>query len=783
MTGTGSLVVTVDDDTPVAFSPTTASVNNTAGPVSSPIALNFDAAAGADDVGDVVFNITNGTPLLDTNGNALKLAGEALFLQNVAGSDGHVVEARTADGDLAFTATLNPGGDSYTIDLDGTIYNSEQFSFTDLSGTVGGGNVNYKGLGIGSGGTQDILISGNGSVNTNSTEIGIASGNDVGAGDVVRFDLVSNLAVEAAAPSNGNTGFTHTGHYEVASYIQKISFVQGGGSNTTGFTVTIRNGDNDFTYLGDPTGETAPPDITVRVYSSDPATGGTLLATFTDTDNSVVVTGVKEGNYIQVTSSDPFSIVEYSDQTGRPFKLGAIEIETANTLNPFDLNLPITATDGDGDSVDSSITVHLNPVVAPVVLDLDGAGNEFASSSANLAYDYDGDGAATATAWIGKGSAILAHDANGDGMVNDASEFVFGGNGITDLEAIAATHDSNEDGVLDARDAAYGSFGVWIDADLDATFDAGEFVSLADAGIASINLVSDGLESQAADGSVTIFGQTTFTWADGSTGEVADTAFRTGVDQVQASVSTATLDGSGANGSNELRQDYRAFELAAIAAGAGFAMHQSFEFGSFAFANALDLADAGFVPVESFGQFADFSVASHSVAGGEFGLFGHSATNGAGFEARDFGSLTPEPASAHFADAFDQGLGNAAPVYETVAQPFLQDFAQALPMAEAMAGMEQLLLLANGGVGNGQVNQEVAVEALAQLAQDVGIDDLIDHFAAAAGEAPVLGAMHSTGVEQLSAFLDLQVGPQHAGGLAVDILHDAAAMADAVSHA
>ncbi|QKG72229.1 T1SS-143 repeat domain-containing protein [Erythrobacter mangrovi] len=109
--------------------------------------------------------------------------------------------------------------------------------------------------------------------------------------------------------------------------------------------------------------------------------------------------------------------------------------------------------------------------------------------------------------------------------------------------------------------------------------------------------------------------------------------------------------------------------------------------------------------------------------------------------------------------------------------------AQALPMADAMAGMEQLLLLANGGVGNGQVNQEVAAEALAQLAQDVGIDNLIDHFASAAGEAPALGAMHSAGVEQLSAFLDLQVGPQHAGGLAVDILHDAAAMADAVSHA
>ena len=62
-----------------------------------------------------------------------------------------------------------------------------------------------------------------------------------------------------------------------------------------------------FDYLGDASGETATPDITVNVYSSDPALGGaTLIATFTAPDNDVVVTGLKQGYYIEITSSDPF---------------------------------------------------------------------------------------------------------------------------------------------------------------------------------------------------------------------------------------------------------------------------------------------------------------------------------------------------------------------------------------------------------------------------------------------------------------------------------------------
>lgn len=121
---------------------------------------------------------------------------------------------------------------------------------------------------------------------------------------------------------------------------------------------------------------------------------------------------------------------------------------------------------------------------------------------------------------------------------------------MTDLEAIAAKYDENGDNVLDANDSAYGKFGVWIDSDLDGNSDEGEFVTLSDAGITSIELVSDGIQEVAADGDVVVFGTASFTWADGSTGEVSDAGFYTGSD-TDATMMEALLAVTTQEGDNE----------------------------------------------------------------------------------------------------------------------------------------------------------------------------------------------------------------------------------------
>jgi T1SS-143 domain-containing protein len=420
-TGNGTIGVTIDDDVPVAFYPESVFIENVAqGPVTN--ALNFAQGVGGDGLGDVNFNITNGQAMTDANGNNVQLNGEQVYLHY--GSDHHTVIGQTADGDSAFTAILDPANNSYTFDLDGTLYNVAQTSFVNVSG-VGGGNVQYKGLGIGTADSHDILISGNGSVNTNATEIGIDGGNDISAGDIARFDMVKNLAVGGA---NG-TGFVHDGHYEVANYIQQVSWVQGGGSNTAGFTVTIRNGDNDFTYLGDATGEGHAGNITVKVFNTDPSIGSPVpVATFTDSDNNVVVTGVKQGQYIEISSTDPFAIVEYSNQTGKSFKLGSINVESANTLDPFDTSLSVTGTDADGDAVNSSINIHLNPDAR--TQQGDGGNNTLTGTDAvkDILIGMDGDDQLTGAGGDdilagGSGANTITGGAGNDTIFFDASAF------------------------------------------------------------------------------------------------------------------------------------------------------------------------------------------------------------------------------------------------------------------------------------------------------------------------------------------------------------------------
>ena len=172
----------------------------------------------------------------------------------------------------------------------------------------------------------------------------------------------------------------------------------------------------------------------------------------------------------------------------------------------------------------------MREVVCPLLgidHDFGKAGVEFLSAAAGVAFDYAGDGNPESTAWVGADDGLLALDRNGNAQVDDGSEIVFGGDSQTDLEGLAANYDSNKDGVLDASDADFAKFGVWQDANSNGVTDAGEFQSLGDAGITSINLVSDGVEYAAADGDVTVHGTSSFTRADGTTGDVADASFAT----------------------------------------------------------------------------------------------------------------------------------------------------------------------------------------------------------------------------------------------------------------
>ncbi len=243
-----------------------------------------------------------------------------------------------------------------------------------------------------------------------------------------------------------------------------------------------------------------------------------------------------------------------TDVSDGPMKISSIGfITTTTTDQTADLTFNVTVKDGDGDTVtqtihatitnnvDSATAITPLPAsvttVAPVVLDLNGDGVHFLASDAGVHYDY-GSGS-VATAWASPQDGILVNDANHNGTVDNASEFVFGSGSVTDLQALAA-FDSNGDGQLSSADANFANFAVWQDANSNGVVDAGEMQSLTAEGIASISLSTDGISYTAAGGDVTVAGTGSYTNADGSTGSLADAAFLTGTRTVEQDLRTSS---------------------------------------------------------------------------------------------------------------------------------------------------------------------------------------------------------------------------------------------------
>ncbi len=161
----------------------------------------------------------------------------------------------------------------------------------------------------------------------------------------------------------------------------------------------------------------------------------------------------------------------------------------------------------------------------PVVFDLNGDG--LTASSVSVTFDIDGNGKGDKTGWISDGDGFLALDRDGNGLIDKGVEISFLGDkpgAKTDLEGLQA-YDINNDGVFDAKDARFGEFLVWQDANSDGVSQADELKSLAEAGIASIDLTGTP-ETPSDEGGVAVLATSSFTRIDGTTGLVGDVALR-----------------------------------------------------------------------------------------------------------------------------------------------------------------------------------------------------------------------------------------------------------------
>ncbi|CAK6694537.1 hypothetical protein OGCDGJMD_01654 [Cyanobium usitatum str. Tous] len=217
-----------------------------------------------------------------------------------------------------------------------------------------------------------------------------------------------------------------------------------------------------------------------------------------------------------------------------------------------DLNqvLSYTVKDGDGDTASSTLSLSVAlPSVTPIAIDLGGDGVSYLSLE-QAVFNQSALGLFNVS-WVGPEDGLLAYDYNGDGLITEAKEYVFALWGdrsdvATDMEALAAYFDADangvKDGVLDASDTAWSYFGVWQDLNVDGVQDEGEFAYMADWGITSIGLSynADSTTYAAADGDVLVYGQMEVTYEDGSTGLAEDVAFAVSSAQAQVSGPAAT---------------------------------------------------------------------------------------------------------------------------------------------------------------------------------------------------------------------------------------------------
>ena len=199
---------------------------------------------------------------------------------------------------------------------------------------------------------------------------------------------------------------------------------------------------------------------------------------------------------------------------------GAVFANSESTVNIV-LNVH-DATAGTNFQKTVQIVLVGNSTVPPVVLDLSGDGD---LSYTMVSMDVNSDGDLDRTAWAAPQDGVLVLDAGADRRVTHMSEYAFARHaGETDLQGLAAQHDSNADGVLDARDERFHTFAVWQDSNGNGVSDEGEVRSLGEWGITAVNLQSDGVVRSPAEG-VHEAGRSSAQLANGQLMVVGDVAF------------------------------------------------------------------------------------------------------------------------------------------------------------------------------------------------------------------------------------------------------------------
>jgi len=376
------------DDGPTAFVAMPAIVVNS-GDGSGGGLLNFLANTGADGLGDVVFSGTDGTLLTGSLGG-IPVNLTALFGENIE-LNGFGTTTLTGTSVVTmtdvFTITLDPSGDTYTIDFNFPLDDGSGIFF-DSFGGVNGGNLKWRAfdsdgndIDVDNNDSEDLLITaiGNASINTNNTDIG-AGNNHINKDQFIRLDMVIDVARDAPDNESDVGGYIYDGHYQVDNF--RFKLFQTDSDNVV--KLTVFNFNDGLSHTDLPGGSTAlniidPNSVVVTDSGNNILILGTDYDVYMDASGNLYVDGIAQGDsiFFGTTGANTFEAVQIENAdtdmifdvltsanvtlSGSPFSIGGFAVGTVSAGSEINFDVDLVGSDGDGDTTTGTLDITISP--------------------------------------------------------------------------------------------------------------------------------------------------------------------------------------------------------------------------------------------------------------------------------------------------------------------------------------------------------------------------------------------------------------------------------------